>query len=190
MNSIVLVATRSAEESAGLWDRIFGLDPQLIADTLILALAVFVLFLALSYLLFNPAREFLKKRREFVANELAQATQDKEDAYALKLDYDDKLKQVDKEAQELLSAARKKAMKRENEIVNEAKEEAGRILARANKEVELEKSKIQNEVKQEMVAVASAMAGKFVAASLDEKKQNDLIEEALKEMGDQTWQSQ
>lgn len=44
-------------------------------------------------------------------------------------------------------------------------------------------------MKQEMVQVASAMAGRFVAASIDEKKQAQLIDETLKEMGDETWQS-
>lgn len=184
MNTILLNAAASVTN-----DRIFGLDFQLIADTLILALAVFLLFLALSYLLFNPARNFLKKRQEFVANELAQATKDKEQAKEYKTEYQARLKEVDKEAEQLLAEARKKAIKHENEIITEAKDEAGRILDRAGREIELEKSKVQSEVKEEMIAVASVMAGKFVAASMDEGMQNQLIEEALKEMGDSTWQS-
>lgn len=176
-------------EGGGLFDRIFGLDWQLLADIGVQAIAVFVLFVALSYLLFNPARDLLRKRQEFVANELAQASKDKEEANEYKVAYNAKLKQVDKEAEEILSETRKKALKRENEIVAEAKEEAHRIITRANKEAELEKSKVVNEVKQEMIAVASVMAGKFVAASLDETKQSQLVDEALKEMGDDTWQS-
>lgn len=50
-----------------------------------------------------------------------------------------KLKEIDKEAQAILSEARKKAMKTENEIVAEAKEEAARIITRANNEIELER---------------------------------------------------
>ena len=56
-------------------------------------------------------------------------------------------------------------------------------------EAELEKKKALDEMKQEMVQVASAMAGRFVAASIDEKKQAQLIDETLKEMGDETWLS-
>lgn len=179
--------TNTADDA--LKDRIFGLDIQLIADAVILAIAVFFLFLLLSYLLFNPARDFLKKRQEFVANELAQAAKEKEEGNKYKLEYDQKLKQIDKEAEELLSDARKKAVKRENEIINEAKEEATVILNRANREIELEKSKVQDEVKKEMIAVAEIMAGKFVAASMDESKQQQLIDDALREMGDATWQS-
>lgn len=173
----------------GVNDRIFGLDWQLLNDVAITALSVFVLFILLSYLLFNPARKFLKNRQEFVANQLDQAAKDKEAANQAKLEYNAKLKDVNKEAEQILSETRKKALKRETAIVDEAKEEAHRIVEQAGKEAELEKSRVQNEVKQEMVAVAAAMAGKFVEASLDQSKQDQLVDEALKEMGDSTWQS-
>ena len=185
LNSVSMFLTQGTEVK----DRIFGLDWQLLADVGVQAIAVFVLFVLLSYLLFNPARELLRKRQEFVAGELAQATKDKEEANEYKVAYDAKLKQVDKEAEGILSETRKKALKRENEIVAEAKDEAHRIVERANKEAELEKSKVVNEVKQEMVTVASMMAAKVVAANIDATVQDTLVEETLKEMGDSTWQS-
>lgn len=171
------------------FDRLFGLDLQLLADAAIEALAIFVLFLGMSYLLFNPAREFLKKRQEKIAADMEAAEKGREDAAKLRAEYSEKLGEVNKEAEAILSETRKKAQKKENEIVDEAKAEAGRILDRANKEIELEKSKVKDEVKQEMIAVASLMAGKVAAASMDEKAQAELIENTLKEMGDETWQN-
>ena len=173
----------------GLHDRIFGLDWQLLNDIGITALSIFVLFIFLSYLLFNPARKFLKKRQDYVAGQLKQAEEDKQTANQAKLTYNAKLKDVNKEAEQILSETRKKALKRETAIVEEAKEEAHRIIEQAGREADLEKSRVQNEVKQEMIAVAAAMAGKFVEASLNQARQNQLVEEALKEMGDRTWQS-
>lgn len=170
-------------------DRLFGLDLQLIVDLAIELLAVFVLFTAMSNLLFNPAREFLKKRQEKIKEEMEHAAKEKQDAIALKAEYTEKLSDVRKEAETILSDTRKKALKKENEIVDEAKAEAARIIERANKEVELEKNKVKDEVKQEMISVASMMAGKFVASSMDEKQQAQLIEDTLKEMGDETWQN-
>ena len=55
--------------------------------------------------------------------------------------------------------------------------------------MELEKAKVKDDVKQEIIAVASVMAGKIVASSLDDKKQSQLIADTLKEMGDETWLS-
>ena len=42
--------------------RLFDLDWQLLADSCLMIIAIFVLFLALSYFLFNPARKFLNDR--------------------------------------------------------------------------------------------------------------------------------
>lgn len=168
---------------------IFGLSPQLLLDSLILLLAVGFMFVLLSYLLFNPARDLLNKRREKIANEMAEAAKEKAEAESFKTEYEARLKAADKDAEAILSEGRKKALRREDEIVTEAKAEAARIMERASREIELEKSKLKDEVKQEMVAVATAMAGKLVASSLDEEKQAKLIEEALNEMGDDTWQN-
>ena len=85
--------------------------------------------------------------------------------------------------------ARKKARANEERIVQDAMAEAGRIVDNANREAELSKQKVANEVKEEIVSVAGAMAGKLVAASLDEETQNKLLDYTLKEMGDDTWLS-
>ena len=170
-------------------DRLFGLDAQLLADTAITLIAVFVLFVGMSYLLFNPARTFLKKRQDKIREEMETAAKNNAEADALKADYTKKLSGVEKEAEQILSESRKKALKKENDIVDEAKQEASRIIDRANKEVELEKNKVKDEVKQEMISMACLMAGKVADVSMDEKQQAELIDNTLKEMGDKTWQN-
>ena len=77
----------------------------------------------------------------------------------------------------------------EQRLEQKAKEEAARIIRRANEEAELEKKRVMDEMKQEMIEIASMMAGKVVAASIDTTIQDALVEETLKEMGDTTWQS-
>jgi len=143
----------------------------------------------LSYLLFKPVRKLLEDRKQRVADEQESAKNDRKEAAVYKEEYEQKLKEIDKEAQAILSEARKKAMKTENEIVAEAKEEAARIITRANNEIELERKRALDDMKQEMISIASAMAGKVVAASIDTSVQDELIEETLKEMGEQTWLS-
>lgn len=170
-------------------DKIFGLDSQLLVDTGITLIAMLVLFILLSYLLFNPARKLIQKRKDFIQGQLEDAAKAQADAKEMKVQYDEKLSQVDAETAELLADARRKALDKEKEIVEKASEEAHQIKVRAEKEVELEKNKVRDEMKQEMVQVASAMAGKFVEASMDKDKQAQLIDETLKEMGDETWQN-
>ena len=170
-------------------ERLFGLDAQLLFEVVLSMIAVFTLFLALSYILFNPVRDMLKKRQEMVQETKDTANKEKEDALKLKAEYDVKLKNAETEAEEILTEARKRALKNERAILDEAKEEAARIIANANVQIELEKKKAMDDLKQEVVSIATMMAGKVVAASIDEKLSNQLIEDTLKEMGDDTWQS-
>ena len=170
-------------------ERLFDLDWQLLADSCLMIIAIFFLFLIMSYFLFNPARKVLNNRKEKIHGQLEEAKISMEQANALKAEYEEKLSLVDKEAEEILGAARRKALASENQIVSRAKEEAERILERARVEAELEKQKMADDVKREMITVASAMAGKMVTVSVDADTQNRLIEETLKEMGDKTWLS-
>ena len=170
-------------------ERLFNIDAQLLFDTVVMACSMLVLFTAMSYLFFNPVRELLENRKKRVAEEQEAAKTEHKEAVAYKEEYELKLKEADKEVQEILSEARKKAMKQESKIVAEAKEEAAKIIERANNEIELEKKRALDDMKQEMIAIASLMAGKVVAASIDTKIQDSLIDETLKEMGEQTWLS-
>ena len=168
-------------------DRIFGLDAQLIFQLIFMGIAIFLLFLAASYLLLDPVRKKLNDRKERVMQEQREALENREAAVRMREEYDGKLKEIDKVAEQILSDSRKKAMQRENEIIVNAKEEAGRIIAGARQEAELEQKRVNDEVKQEIISVASLLSEKLVASSRDEKKQNELIEQTLKEIGDDTW---
>ena len=168
---------------------LFNLDAKLLFDTALLAIAVFFLVLAMSYLLFNPARKMLKDRQERISNDIDSAKEDKESAAALKAEYEAKLKEVDKEAEGILAEARQKAMKNQAKMIDEAKEEASRIVKRAQEEAELEKKHAMDDMKQEMITVAAMMAQKVVAASIDTNIQSTLVDETLKEMGESTWLS-
>ena len=170
-------------------DRLIGFDPQLLHDSILTGINIFILFFLLSYLLFNPVRDVLEKRKQKIAQELAAAAGDMASASALKEEYEAKLKNVNKEAEDILEAARKKAKTRENEIIDEARAEASRIVERANREIELEKKKAIDDLKQDVVNIASLMAQKAVGNSIDIVIQNALIDETLKEMGQSTWQS-
>lgn len=170
-------------------ERLFGLDPQLLFDAGILAINIFLLFLLLSYLLFNPARDLLKKRQDKITQDREGAMADRKEALAMKQEYEKKLQEVNKEAEQILGDARKKALKKEEDIVNEAKAEAARIIERANHEIALEKKRALDDVKKEMIDIASMMAAKVVSANIDTTINDRLVEETLREMGDDIWQS-
>lgn len=168
---------------------IFELNAQLVNDIIFQGIAIFILFFFLSSVLFEPVKKVLSNRSEKIRNDIESAAKDKEEAAAMKAEYDEKLKAIDKEREEILTAARKTAQKRDALIVEEANAEAARIMSRANQEIELEKSKVSDEMRKEIVRVATAMAAKIIEQQIDESKQNSLIEDTLKEMGGSTWLS-
>ncbi len=170
-------------------ERLFNLDPQLLADTVLLMLAMLVMFTFLSYLLFNPVRDFLRKRQERIKSDIDSAQAEKEQAKVLKEDYESRIKNIQKEADEILAGARQKAMANAEEIKEKANEEAARILARAQSQIELDKKKAADDMKKQMISIASLMAEKVVGASMDTSTQDSLMEETLKEIGESTWQN-
>ncbi len=169
--------------------RIFNLDAQLIHDAIILAVNIFILFLLGSYFLFNPVRKLLKDRQDRVQADMDEAKKNREDALALKEQYDEQIKNADKEADRILADARKQALAREEIIISEAREEADRIIKRAGSEIELEKKKAADDIRKEIISVAAVMAGKAVRNSINADIQESMIEETLNEMGDETWQN-
>ncbi len=168
--------------------RLFDLDWQLAADSVLSIIAVFALFLILSYLLFNPARAMLQARKDRIREQLGQTQSDMDKASKLRKEYEERLAQADKEAEGILAKARSTALENEGRILAQAKEEAARIVENARREAALEKSRLADEVKKEMVQVASLLAGRLVKSSLDAQAQDALIEETLRELGEGTWQ--
>ncbi len=173
----------------GMQPRLFGLDFQLIADSCLMIIAIFVLFLFMSYFLWNPARKYLEARKKHIDDALESAAADEKKAAELKEEYEAKMKQADSEAEAILNDAHKRGIENEKQIVKRAHEEADRIVEHASREAELEKQKVADDVKKEMVVLASMIAGKVVSASIDTKVQDQLVDEALKEIGESTWQN-
>jgi len=170
--------------------RLFNLDFQLLHDSLLTLIAVFVLFLGGSFFFFNPARKFLDKRKQGIADDIEAAQKEKEEAALLKSEYEDKLKNVDAEIEGILSDARQRALANENRIVADAREEAGKIIDNAHREADLEKQKLADEVKEEVINVAGAMAGKIVSTSMSDADQRRLLDETIKGIGEDTWLNQ
>ena len=183
--------TQVAETSESL-SRIIGFDSQLIFDSLITAANVFILFFALSYFLFNPVQKALKSRSEKIKNELENAKKQESDAIALKEEYEKKLAETRSEVENIMDEARKNAKKMSEDIVTqaktEAKTEAQNIINRGNKEIAQEKAKAVDELKNQVIGISTLLASKIIKENVNAKSEDKLFEEALNEIGANTWQ--
>jgi F0F1-type ATP synthase membrane subunit b/b' len=77
-------------------------------------------------------------------------------------------------------------MKQQGAIIDQAKSEASAIMKQADMETVSEKQRIKDEVRQEMSSLAMALTAQF-ADKADAPNREVLLEEALKEMGGETW---
>ena len=84
---------------------------------------------------------------------------------------------------------REKAKAGEEEMMREAQSEAARIVNRADREAALLQAKVRDEIRRDMITYATAAAAKLIAENMNTPQQDALIEETLKEMGEQTWQN-
>ena len=112
--------------------RLFGLDPQLLFDAAVTAVNVFVLFLLLTFILFNPVRNMLKKRQDKITSDRENAGNDKKEASALKAAYEARVKDAHKGAEQILGDARKSAMHNETKSIDDAKAAADTNISSAN----------------------------------------------------------
>lgn len=169
--------------------RVLGFDTQFLIQLAIHSITTLALFAILGKLLYKPVFNILQKRKDTIATEFENIKDQKSRANSLIMEYEAKMADVHKETESILAEARKAALDQKNKIVDEAKAEAERIQSRALLEIEREKEKVRDEIKKEIVEVATIMASKFVAQSMDDKTRNLLFEQAINEIGEQTWLS-
>ncbi|MBO4391445.1 MAG: F0F1 ATP synthase subunit B [Lachnospiraceae bacterium] len=174
--------------TASTGEHLFGLDAQLLFDTAITAVNVLIMTFILSFFLYNPVKKFLEQRKEKISTDLSEAEKAKAEALALKAEYEEKMRGVSAEADEILRDARKRGLDNQARIVEEANAEAGRIRERARKDIELEKQHAVDDVKNYVAELASAIAAKVVSANIDTRVQNDLVEETIRELDENIWQ--
>ena len=168
--------------------RIIGFDGQLIFDSIITGINVFILFFALSYFLFNPVQKVLKNRSDKIKNEIENAKSQEAQAIALKEEYQKKLADTRIEVENIMEDARKNAKKMGEDIVAEAKAEAQNIINRGNKEIEQEKAKAVDELKNQVIGISTLIASKIIKENVNAKSEDKLFEEALSEIGASSWQ--
>ena len=162
---------------------------QLLFGMIFQIVSILILFVALTYILYEPVRKVLEDRRRRIESDVEDAKRKKTEAKEYKAKYEEKLQNVEKETEAILKEARRKAQELENEIITNAKMEAAEITDRAKKEIHLERKKAEDEIKKQMIEMAVLMAGKMITLSLNEEAQMNLIRETLKEMGEKAWQS-
>ncbi|MBI3335324.1 MAG: F0F1 ATP synthase subunit B [Candidatus Portnoybacteria bacterium] len=151
-----------------------------------LLLAQVVNFLVLLWVLkrfaFKPLQKFLHERQKRIEKGLNDAEYAQGQREKLRTLRAQIIAAGQKEAEVVLAEARKKGVKEYEEMIQRGKERAQELLEGAKQEMGLEKTKIMHEAKSELGALVMMATERVLREKMDEKKDREIIEKALREI--------
>ena len=180
MLSITNVLLTAGEETPRYQELVTLVPWNFIAQILNLFLQMFLI----KKFLFKPIREVLEKRKAKADAEISDATKAKEEALAMKAEYEQNMLEARDKANAILADATKTASAKSDEILKEASANAVAIKAKAEKDIEQEKRKAVNELKEEIGGMAMEIAGKVIEREINEEDHNKLINEFIEKVGE------
>ena len=173
---IMLAAQPSSELPEG---GILQFDSAFLIHIGILLINVVILTAALIFILYKPVKKFLTARTDRIKNEFESARKEREEAEELRGKYELMLSNIEKEREEVLREAHKKAAEKGDQILHEAQQEAAAFHQKALAELETERKNAESEICRQIIEISAAMAGRFVEVSIDKETQDKYIEEAF-----------
>ena len=145
---------------------------------------LFIQIYLIKKFLFKPVNDILEKRRAAADAEIQDAAKAKEEADAIKSEYEENMRQAREKASEILTEAQKSADLQSEQILNEAARQASAIKEKAEKDIAQEKRKAVNEIKDEIGGMAVEIAGKVIEREIDEKDHSNLIDDFIANVGE------
>ncbi len=134
--------------------------------------------------LFKPINAMLEKRKAMADAEIQDAAKAKDDAQAMKAEYEQNMRDAKDKANEILSTAQKTAAAQSEEMIREATQQAAAIKSKAESDIAREKVKAVNEIKDEIGSMAMEIAGKAIGRELHEEDHAKLINEFIANVGE------
>ena len=134
--------------------------------------------------LFKPINEILAKRKAMADAEISDAVKAKDEAQAMKAEYEKNMADAKDKANEILVTAQKTASAQSEQILKEAALQATAIKAKAESDIAQEKKKAVNDIKNEIGGMAVDIAGKVIEREINEEDHRRLIDEFIENVGE------
>ncbi|MDD6435131.1 MAG: F0F1 ATP synthase subunit B [Clostridiales bacterium] len=145
---------------------------------------LFIQMYLIKRFLFKPINNMLQKRKELADAEIQEAVKAKEEALAMKNEYEHSISEAREKAGEIVASAQKTASLQSEEILRDAARQANAMKAKAESDIAQEKRKAVNEIKNEIGDLAVEIAGKVIEREINEEDHTKLIDEFIANVGD------
>ena len=133
--------------------------------------------------LFKPVNEMLEKRRAKADAEIQDAVKAKEEAQAMKAEYEKNMQEAKEKANDIVLTAQKTAAQSE-EMLKEASSQVTAMKEKAEKDIAQERRKAVNEIKGEIGGMAVEIAGKVIEREINEEDHTKLINDFIENVGE------
>lgn len=144
-----------------------------------------IMFLVVKHFLYKPVKNMLNKRQAEIEGDYSDAKEAKEQALLDKAQYEEKLKNAKKEADQVIKTAVDTAKERENEILIGAKEKASSIIRKAQSDALLEVQKAEHGIKKEIVDVSTLLTEKMLEREINTQDHSKLIDSFIEGIGEE-----
>lgn len=134
--------------------------------------------------LFKPINNILAKRKEMADAQIQDAVKAREEAEAIKSQYEQDMIQAKNKANEIVVSAQKTASAQSEELLREASRQAAAMKNKAEADIEQEKRKAVNEIKDEIGGMAMEIAGKVIEREISEEDHAKLIDDFIANVGE------
>ena len=138
-----------------------------------------ILFVAFRFTLFKPVNKIIAERQSELEEGFKEAQTKKEEADALKTQYEDSIKGIEKQKNEVISQAKKDADVIGSKIIEEARDEADKIKQTSSIEANAMKEQIIKSAQKEIAdMVVDATKKVSAGAKIDESLYDEFLNEA------------
>ena len=147
-------------------------------------LNLFIQVYLIKRFLFKPINEMLEKRRAKADAQIQDAVKAKDEALAMKEEYEKNMQDAKNKANEILTTALKTAAGAREEMLKDAALQAAAMKEKAEADIAQEKRKAVNEIKGEIGGMAMEIAGKVIEREISEEDHAKLIDEFITNVGE------
>jgi F-type H+-transporting ATPase subunit b len=142
-----------------------------------------ILFWMLKKFLFGRVVEMIQKRGDEIRGAFEANEKTRNEAQALKLDYEKKLQDARRDADELIQTARQKAEKAGQEIIEKTRQEANQLRDKGLAEIEQEKKRVISEIRREVVNLSVDIARRIIGKAIDPREAEKLTDDVIDKIG-------
>ena len=146
-------------------------------------IAFIIIWIVLAKFAWPSVLKAMDAREAKIKGDLDDAAKAKADAEATKKEYEKRLADANRQADEIVAAAKKEAEAERSKVLAKAQKDAAATVAKAHGVVDSERHKAMIEISSSVVDLSVEIASKIIGDGLTQDQQRQLAEKYLAEVG-------